>query len=286
MAKLPAQAQIYVDGITADLERTRLLVEGHMTDEASFTLMQTKERYLPDILRAYEAIPGESRGTTSMNDAGRTADDILVAQLKTLAWATRKAAETIIREKGQELVVNERFIADKFPDQETNGNYAVVKQQAIEKLPSYLTEKKSEEEVSEDFNSDSVLKFAGIIVGFSALVIYPSIFMFYMPAEDYANTKAEIAVMESFDGIDGFKDGEVLPTNPHQVIIGIDEARRENVEKPGQYKIKRVGREIIIIDRQEHASKSLRGLPKEGGGTCAKDCWHLEYKDGKAYGRT
>ena len=291
MTKLPAKAQTYVDGINADLERTKCLVGEHAKDENCFILMQTGSRYLPDILRAYEAIPEESRASMAMKDDGKSADQILVAQLEKLAWATRKAAEAIIRDKGQELVVNERFIGDKFPDQVETKSYEIIKQkqQFAVQVARPLTLPTQEETLTPEQqarnNRKDTIVF-GSLITVPTIAIFGWCFLVSGPSNDVQKIKAESAIMANFDYNVGYKDGEVIEVNPQMVIPGIDQNQLEDAEKPGQYKIKKNGNNIIIIDLQEHLNRNLNGLPKDGGGKCAGDCWHLEYKDGKTYGRT
>lgn len=295
ITKLPIQAQIYVDGIQADLQRTKDLVTENVSDQTSFTLHQTEERYLPDILHAYTVIPEESRNTLAINDAGKTADEILVSQLKTLAWATREATEALIKEKSRDLVVNERFITQKFPDQHTEETYSVVKIEQPKKPIIVYQQKISFSRMNPVENLLTSNTEVILPISISCLFVFAAVayfFLSYLPDVDKKDVQNEITTMANYSAkigpiINQIKDGEVLRSDQENITKnGITGENLEDPDKPGQYFIKKSGKKIIIIDQQEHSAAGIKGIDKESGGKCNNDCWHLEMKDGHPYGRT
>ena len=87
MMHVPDEAAQRVSRIEALLdEAERVLSQSGMTDEATFSLRETRARYLPDTLRAYLDIPPSLRG--ERDAAGRTPDELLIAQLDHLERAT------------------------------------------------------------------------------------------------------------------------------------------------------------------------------------------------------
>ena len=87
MMQLPPDAAARASRIEALLdEAERVLAQGGAVDEASFSLRETRARYLPDTLRAYFDVPPSLRG--ERDASGRTPDELLIAQLDHLERAT------------------------------------------------------------------------------------------------------------------------------------------------------------------------------------------------------
>ena len=83
---LPKQAQTYIQGIQSDIDRTKSLADNSTANESTWTLQQTLQTYIPDAVKAYLALPVSSRHIDKIGPDGETADDILIHQLKKMAW--------------------------------------------------------------------------------------------------------------------------------------------------------------------------------------------------------
>lgn len=106
---LPARARDVVGRIDALLdEASRLATGDGGTDEARFALRETRERYLPDTLAAYEAIPPSRR------DAG--AEATLVAQLELIERSTADRLGRLAEASQRALAANGAFLRERFAD--------------------------------------------------------------------------------------------------------------------------------------------------------------------------
>ncbi|HEY8314151.1 MAG TPA: hypothetical protein VIG51_08225 [Candidatus Baltobacteraceae bacterium] len=116
--ELPARAQRLVRAIEATLAEAEGLAGGAQTiTDATFSLRETRAKYLPQTLQAYVAIPPSQR--SAPDDDGRSPEDQLMEQLSVLDRATRRDLETLAVQKRSDLSVNARFLAERFDDRST-----------------------------------------------------------------------------------------------------------------------------------------------------------------------
>ena len=287
---LPKSAQKYVEGITADIERTRYIVSKNIADESAFILQQTEERYLPDTLNAYYAIPKSSRSIDKINEKDQTADEILVHQLEKIAWATRRAAQKIIKDRAQDLVINDYFISEKFNEEVQNEEYKIIperefqynKKDEIRKIqeekPTYI-DKRLQKVIEEKAikRQEKALKY---LIGTISIGIMVGAFNYslYVDSSNIQKEKEnlyKIAVSQNVKSIGPPDTGENFfgRTTPN------------NVNKDGEYFIKKMDNGIVVYDKQEHWGANLDGLPTENGDICNNSCWHLEIINGQITGR-
>ncbi|RFA12898.1 hypothetical protein B7R22_14735 [Subtercola boreus] len=83
--------------------------------EANAFAERTATVYLPDTLRAYLALPVEWARSHVYPDGG-TPDSALAAQLTVLERAVARMHEAAVRGDAEALLVNGRFLNDRFPD--------------------------------------------------------------------------------------------------------------------------------------------------------------------------
>lgn len=113
MMQLPPDAAARVSRIEALLdEADRVLGAGGMLDEAAYSLRETRARYLPDTLRAYLDIPPSLRG--ERDPAGRTPDELLVAQLDHLERATAQRLRELAARRTENIAANGAFLTERF----------------------------------------------------------------------------------------------------------------------------------------------------------------------------
>lgn len=109
---LSSEAQACVDRVLALLDEARTLGADRLPGDDAYALRTMRERYLPETLDAYEAIPPALRATPDPV-SGRTPDDQLLEQLAILE---RSAAQRLLRlaEHGRtQLSANGRFLVDR-----------------------------------------------------------------------------------------------------------------------------------------------------------------------------
>lgn len=99
-----------IEGLLAEADG--LLARGGATDEAAYTLRETRTRYLPDTLRAYFDVPPSLRGEPDAT--GRTPDDLLLAQLEHLERATAQRLRELAARAASNVVANGAFLAERF----------------------------------------------------------------------------------------------------------------------------------------------------------------------------
>lgn len=110
---LPPDAAARVSRIEALLdEAERVLGAGGMLDEAAYSLRETRARYLPDTLRAYLDVPPSLRG--ERDPAGRTPDELLVAQLDHLERATAQRLRELAARRTENIAANGAFLTERF----------------------------------------------------------------------------------------------------------------------------------------------------------------------------
>lgn len=113
MMRVPDEAAQRVSRIEALLdEAERALANGSALDEASFSLRETRTRYLPDTLRAYLDIPPSLRG--ERDATGRTPDELLVAQLDHLERATAQRLREVAARGTEGIAANGAFLTERF----------------------------------------------------------------------------------------------------------------------------------------------------------------------------
>lgn len=114
MMQLPDDAARRVAHIEAMLgEADAILARGATaTDEATYSLRETRSRYLPDTLRAYLDVPPSLRG--EKDPTGRSPDERLVAQLEHLERAVAQRLRELAATTTTAVAANETFLAERF----------------------------------------------------------------------------------------------------------------------------------------------------------------------------
>jgi hypothetical protein len=113
MMQVPEDAAQRVSRIEALLdEAERVVPPGAGVDEATFSLRETRKRYLPDTLRAYLDIPPSLRG--ERDATGRTADELLIAQLDHLERATAQRLRELAARGTETIAANGAFLTERF----------------------------------------------------------------------------------------------------------------------------------------------------------------------------
>lgn len=111
--QVPDEAAQRVSRIEALLdEAERMLAHGGSVDEASFSLRETRARYLPDTLRAYLDVPPSLRG--ERDASGRTPDELLIAQLDHLERATAQRLRELAARGTEGIAANGAFLTERF----------------------------------------------------------------------------------------------------------------------------------------------------------------------------
>lgn len=112
MMPLPADAAARVSRIEALLDEAERVIGDGPLDEASYSLRETRARYLPDTLRAYLDVPPSLRG--ERDPSGRTADELLVAQLDHLERATAQRLRELAARRTEGIAANGAFLTERF----------------------------------------------------------------------------------------------------------------------------------------------------------------------------
>jgi hypothetical protein len=113
MMHVPDEAAQRVSRIESLLdEAERMLAGGGSVDEASFSLRETRARYLPDTLRAYLDIPPSLRA--ERDATGRTPDELLIAQLDHLERATAQRLRELAARGTEGIAANGAFLTERF----------------------------------------------------------------------------------------------------------------------------------------------------------------------------
>ena len=113
MMNVPDEAAQRVSRIEALLdEAERSLAHASAVDEASFSLRETRARYLPDTLRAYFDIPPSLRA--ERDASGRTPDELLIAQLDHLERATAQRLRELAARGTEGIAANGAFLTERF----------------------------------------------------------------------------------------------------------------------------------------------------------------------------
>ena len=113
MMHVPDEAAQRVSRIEALLdEAERVLAGGNALDEASYSLRETRARYLPDTLRAYLDVPPSLRG--ERDASGRTPDELLIAQLDHLERATAQRLRELAARRTEGIAANGAFLTERF----------------------------------------------------------------------------------------------------------------------------------------------------------------------------
>ena len=296
---LPKQAQTYIQGIQSDIDRTKSLADNSTANESTWTLQQTLQTYIPDAVKAYLALPVSSRHIDKIGPDGETADDILIHQLKKMAWATRKAVTILIAEKGKDLLANNRFINDKFVDEQHDDPYVIIGEPQKTHLIKYNlsptpkvikqdelledneedNEKNNEEyiDISDGSNPTKPFKtFISIVL--LAIVSLFGYFISYGYSSDKNIIEDELNTLKIISS--SIKNSSSNYTgNPNDMGNGLDN------NKPGQYVLKVINGKKVIYDRQEHWGKNLDRLPRpDSEHMCDNSCWHLGWEGNHVIG--
>ncbi len=113
MMHVPDEAAQRVSRIEALLdEAERVLTGGSALDEASYSLRETRARYLPDTLRAYLDVPPSLRG--ERDASGRTPNELLIAQLDHLERATAQRLRELAARRTEGIAANGAFLTERF----------------------------------------------------------------------------------------------------------------------------------------------------------------------------
>ena len=88
------------------------LARGGATDEASYALRETRARYLPDTLRAYQDVPPSLR--SERDASGRSPDELLLAQLDHLERATAQRLRELAAHSTDVVAANGAFLNERF----------------------------------------------------------------------------------------------------------------------------------------------------------------------------
>jgi hypothetical protein len=95
------------------LEMLPRLQANAMGDEDRHTLRETVARYLPETLQNYLRLPPMYRRRVAIRD-GKTAEQLLFEQLKVIDGQMIQISERVLRAEAQDLLVQGRFLEDKF----------------------------------------------------------------------------------------------------------------------------------------------------------------------------
>jgi hypothetical protein len=113
MMQLPPDVLERVRRIEALLaEAEPLLARGGATDEAAFSLRETRTRYLPDTINAYLDVPPSLRAQPDAG--GKTPDERLAAQLEHLERAVAQRLRDVAANRTDGVAANERFLTERF----------------------------------------------------------------------------------------------------------------------------------------------------------------------------
>lgn len=123
--ELPKASQIFFDGIKSDLQRISHIANEHPNEPESQIITETKSRYLPDTLKAFYKLPVSARSNIALH-GDKNGEQIFTEQLQKIAWATRTATDSLIKRTGSDLVVNGRFLNEKFPQSVLKKPYNII----------------------------------------------------------------------------------------------------------------------------------------------------------------
>jgi hypothetical protein len=113
MMHLPDDATQRVRRIEALLdEADAMLARGGTTDEAGFALRETRARYLPDTIRAYQDVPPSLR--SERDASGRSPDELFAAQLDHLERATAQRLRELASHSTDTIAANGAFLTERF----------------------------------------------------------------------------------------------------------------------------------------------------------------------------
>ena len=112
--RFPPEIAALVVEIAADVGTVLPRLAAHGAADATFAdVRSTATTYLPDTLNAYLAVPAAYRNTAVIAD-GKTARQIVVAQLTVLAAKMKEIAENVAADDAQALLANGRFLKERF----------------------------------------------------------------------------------------------------------------------------------------------------------------------------
>jgi hypothetical protein len=117
---LPKEALDELHNIQATLSELlprlqQLRDRGVLSAKDSFTVLETVRRYLPDTLGAYLRLPRFYAQMQTLAD-GRTASQVLTAQLKVLNASLQEIAKNAFTGDAETLVTNGQFLKAKFSE--------------------------------------------------------------------------------------------------------------------------------------------------------------------------
>lgn len=116
---LPPAAQTSLDRIETMLdEAERFGLDALGANEDAFALRETRERYVPETLAAYERIPPSARALADPQ-SGKTPDDLLVEQLSILERSTAQRLARLAQTSRTMLSANGRFLVERLGDEQS-----------------------------------------------------------------------------------------------------------------------------------------------------------------------
>jgi len=112
--RFPPDIAELVSQIAADVVDVLPRLAAHGVADSTFgDVRSTATTYLPDTLNAYLAVPAAYRNTATIAD-GKTAREIVVAQLTVLAAKMKEIAQNAVADDAQALLANGRFLKERF----------------------------------------------------------------------------------------------------------------------------------------------------------------------------
>jgi hypothetical protein len=111
---LTAPMQAHLDSVRTSVREVLPRLAGSMAyDGYDFTVQETVFRYLPATLANYVSLPPAFRTTQPLQD-GKTARDLLGAQLALLDTKLREIVANVAQSDAQALLANGKFLEAKF----------------------------------------------------------------------------------------------------------------------------------------------------------------------------
>jgi hypothetical protein len=112
--RFPPEIAALVAEIATDVATVLPRLAAHGVADATFAdVRSTATTYLPDTLNAFLAVPAAYRNNAPIAD-GKTARQIVVAQLTVLAAKMKEIAENVTADDAQALLANGRFLKERF----------------------------------------------------------------------------------------------------------------------------------------------------------------------------
>lgn len=110
---LSAEMTAHLDSVRACVVEVLPRLGGGLDDANGYTVRETVFRYLPETLANYVSLPPVFRATQPLQQ-GRTARELLGAQLALLDTKMREIVANVAQSDAQALLANGRFLEAKF----------------------------------------------------------------------------------------------------------------------------------------------------------------------------